>query len=258
MSKLKMSKLFADIGSELSKHSPKILLGVGIAGMITTTVLAVRATPKALMLLEDARYEKDREELTVPDVVKACWKPYVPAAVTGLASIGCLIGSNAVNSKRMAALAAAYQLSETAFSEYKEKVVETIGEKKERTVREKISEERVKQATTGVREVYPTGRGTSLFLEPTCNQLFESDIEFVRRAVNNINERMLHDICGSASLGEFYDELGLERSDICTDIGWNTDRLLKVDFHPSMTSDMRPCLALYYETPPRYGFDKFM
>lgn len=253
MGKFGISTVFADIGTKLSKHSPEILLGFGIAGMVTTTVLAVRATPKAIKLVEEATEEKG-EELTVPEKAKACWKCYIPATVIGIASIGCLIGSNSVSSRRAAALAAAYQLSETALTEYKEKVVETIGEKKERAVREKVSEDRVRQVSTGSHEVYYTNRGNSLFLDPLSKRLFESDIELVRRAVNNLNERIFNDIGGAVSLSDFYDEIGLERTDISDDLGWNTDRRVKIDFHPSMTSDMRPCLALYYENPPKWGF----
>ena len=76
MSKESMTKIIKGIRMTIGKRSPEILTGIGIAGMITTTVLAVKATPKALMLIEDAQYEKG-DSLTVPEKVKAAWKPYV-------------------------------------------------------------------------------------------------------------------------------------------------------------------------------------
>ena len=66
----------------MKKHSPEILTGIGIAGMIATTVSAVRATPKALQLI-DAREIKENRRLSNKEIVATTWKCYVPAAVTG-------------------------------------------------------------------------------------------------------------------------------------------------------------------------------
>ena len=257
MSKLNLASIAKSLQSTVSKHSPEILTGLGVAGMVVTVVMAVRATPKAIMLINEKECEQHVEKLPKKEVVKTCWKCYVPTAVTGATSIACLIGASSVNARRITALSAAYQLSESALTEYKNKVVETIGEKKEQTVREKVSEERVKQIPANS-EVYNTGRGETLFLDPLSKRVFKSDVELVRRAVNNINERMLNDICGYASLSDFYDEIELERTDISNDLGWNTDNILKIDFHPSTTTDMKPCFALYYEVPPKWGYDKFI
>ena len=113
MNKEAISKFARDVRTSLSRHSPAILMGIGIAGMVTTTVVAVKATPKALRLIEEKKQELDVESLTPVETVKATWKCYIPAAVTGAVSIACLIGSNSVNTKRNAALATAYKLSET-------------------------------------------------------------------------------------------------------------------------------------------------
>ena len=153
MNKPNLSNLFKTIKAGTMKHSPEILTGIGIAGMITTTVLAVKATPKALRLIDAKKRDifdnLDPEDisgnstdytevsLTPLEVVKTAWKPYSAAAVTCVASVTCLIGASSVNAKRNAALATAYELSKTALSDYKEKVVETIGEKKEKTIRER-------------------------------------------------------------------------------------------------------------------------
>ena len=131
MKKFDFAKAVNSAKAAISKHSPEILVGVGIAGMLTTVVLAVKATPKALTLIEEKKEEQEVDELTPVETIKATWKCYIPAAVTCVASTACIIGASAVNAKRNAALATAYTLSETALKEYKAKVVETIGEKKE-------------------------------------------------------------------------------------------------------------------------------
>lgn len=139
-----LSKAVKKVQMEMAKRSPEILTGIGIAGMITTTVLAVKATPKAIRMLEVERDLKkgasDWNEdisLTPIEAVKATWKCYIPAVVTGTISIACLIGAGSVHTRRTAALATAYKLSETALSEYKEKVIETIGEKKSKSLKKK-------------------------------------------------------------------------------------------------------------------------
>lgn len=257
MGKSNVKTFFRNVKISASKHSPEILIGFGVAGFVTTTVLAVKATPKAMQLLDEAKKENDVDKLPPLEVVKVAWKPYIPAVVTGVVSIACVIGANSVNAKRNAALATAYQLSTAALNEYKDKVIETIGEKKEQSIREKISKDRIEKNPVSNNTVYVTGDGDSLFLEPISKRYFKSDIERVRSVINTLNETMYNDPFGNISLSDFYDEIGLERTDISNDIGWNIENgSIKVEFHPAMSDNGKPCLALYYTTAPNWGFDK--
>ena len=261
MNKPDLTALVKTIRLTVDKHRPEILTGMGIAGMITTTVLAVKATPKAMALMEEERLrrykEGEDEKLTKSDIIKTTWRCYVPAVTLGAASITCLIGANAVSAKRTAALAAAYQLSETALAEYQDKVVETIGEKKEKVIREKVAEDRVKNNPVSNNEVFITSSGDTLFLEPVSKRYFKSDIELIRRAENNLNKQMLQDISGYVSLSDFYDEIGLEHTEISDELGWNVDNLLDISFYPVLTDDGKPCVSLDYSTAPKYNFMRF-
>lgn len=273
MNKSDVAKIFNDIRKGISKHSPEILAGLGIASMITTTVLAVKATPKALELIEDEKKRQNRairdealdkgysqctqiERLKPLEVVKVAWKPYVPAAVTGTVGVVCLIGASSVSAKRNAALAAAYKLSETALSEYKEKVIETIGEKKEQAIRDKVAQKKVDDQPVSKSEVVIVGKGDVLFLEPMSMRYFTSDIESIRRSVNDINERLTIGMEEYISLSEFYDELGLSHTEISDEVGWNLgkDGQLKVRFPATTADDGRPCLMLEYHVSPRYDY----
>ncbi len=91
------------------KNSPFILTCLGAAGMIGTTVLAVKATPKAMLLLEDAKKEKG-EELTKAEVIITAGPAYIPSAVMGVSAIICVFGANALNKKQSASLTSAYTL----------------------------------------------------------------------------------------------------------------------------------------------------
>ena len=257
MSKSKMAQLMRVAKTSITKHSPEILTGIGIAGMITTTVLAVKATPKAIRLIEEAKEEKG-EDLTKAETVKSCWKAYIPAAATCIASTACLIGASSVSIRRNAMLATAYKLSETAFSEYKEKVVETIGDEKEKIVREKVSEERIKKNPITKNEVIMTDYGDTQFYETLSGRYFKSDIEQIKKVVNYLNKDMLQDMFGTISLNEFYDELELERIDLGDELGWRVDKgLIEIDFTSKIADNGKPCIVLDYINAPHYGFNKF-
>ena len=257
MGKTNLATIAKDIRKFASKRSPEILTGIGIAGMITTTILAVRATPKALELIEEQKEEESVEELSSFEVVKVAWKPYIPAMVTCVVSTACLIGASSVNTKRNAALATAYKLSETALTEYREKVIETIGEKKERIVRDKVAEERVKKNPVSKNEVIVTGNGKTLCFDPISGRYFMCSIETIKRAENELNKQMLHDISGYVSLNEFYDELGLDHTSVGDDLGWNTDQLIDINFSSQLNDNGEPSVVLDYLVAPKYDYYKF-
>ena len=240
----------------LDKHAPEILTGIGIAGMITTTILAVKATPKALELIEEEKEQTGSEALKPIETVKAAWKPYIPAVVTCGASIACLIGASSVNMKRNAALATAYEISKTALAEYREKVVETIGEKKEQAIRDKIAEEHIEKNPVSKGDVIITDKGNTLCYDHHSGRYFKSDIDRIKKAVNEVNRLMLRD--NYVSLNDFYDELGLEHTKIGDELGWNiSDGLLELYFSSQIADDGTPCIVINYEEAPKYGFSSF-
>lgn len=272
MNKPNVTKYFKMATKIVKKRSPEILTGLGIAGMITTTVLAVKATPKALELIEEEKRFKEKEaheggiftkedekkafRLTPFEVVKAAWKPYVPAALIGTASIACLIGANSVHTRRHAALYSAYKLSESALTEYKEKVVETIGEKKEKKVREEIAKDKVEQHPVTKTEIFMTGNGDSLFYDPLSDRYFTSNIEAIRKAINDLNYSMGYSSEMYVSLSQLYDLLDLKHTAVSDDIGWNiSDGLIEPDFSAQISDDGRPCVVLDFLLAPKYNFD---
>ena len=259
--KLNVSKLCKDAKVMVSKRSPEILTGLGIAGMISTTILAVRATPKALDLIaraEDKKFDNGHgNKLTVSEKMKVAWKPYIPAAITGIASISCIVGASSVHAKRNAAIAAAYNLSQTALTEYKEKVVETIGEKKEQTIKDKIAKDKIKKDPVSKSEVIVTGKGNTLCYDAFNSRYFYSDIDQIKRAINELNRIMLNQMY--VSLNDFYDELNLKHSGNGDELGWKLDDgFVEVDFSSQLSDDGRPCLVIEYMVAPRYDYSKLM
>ena len=258
MNKQNFTKVFKNMQYSFKKHSPEILTGLGIAGMVTTTILAVKATPKALDLIAKAEAEDECDgSLTKLDVVKVAWKPYIPAIVTGAASATCLIGAQSVNLRRNAALYSAYKISETALSEYKEKVVETIGEKKEQTIRDKVAKEKVEKKPASKSEIIVTQKGNTRCLDAAFGRRFTSDIDTIKKIVNELNARMVNGEM-YISLNEFYNELGLSNTELGDSLGWNVnDGLIDVEFSSQLDDDGVPCIVISYLVAPKYDFSSF-
>lgn len=241
-----------NISTMFRKHSPEILTGIGIAGMVTATVLAVKVTPKAITLIEEKKNNENAEKLTPVDIVKTAYTCYIPVAVTSIASITCLIGASSINYKRNVALAAACTISETAFKEYRQKVVETIGEKKEQTVRDAVAKEKIDKYPVVSKEVIITGNGDSLCFDAISGRYFRSNIDKLRRAEIEINKQIFNDMY--MSLNDFYYEIGLDDILIGDELGWNTDHIISLGFSSQLAKDGTPCLVIDYLVPPKYGY----
>lgn len=253
MAKQGLSNIAKRLQRVMTKHSPEILTGMGIAGMITTTVMAVKATPKALTLIEEKKKQEKQDKLTPVETVKTAWKCYIPAAVTGTLSLVCLIGASSVNLRRNAALATAYTLSESALKEYREKVVETIGEKKEQTVRDAVAKDKIDRNPVSSREVIFTDKGDTLCYDVISGRYFKSDIDKIKKAENELNRQMRDELF--ISLNDFYYAIGLSPISIGDDLGWNLDKgYIELDFSSQLADDGTPCLVISHRVAPQYEY----
>lgn len=255
--KKELAKSFLSLKTAIKKHSPEILTGIGIAGMITTTVMAVRATPKALILIEERKEEIGAEKLEAMDMVKTAWACYIPAAITGTLSVACLIGASSVNARRNAALATAYTLSESALKDYQGKVIEMFGEKKNEAVKDAIAKDKVEKNPVVTREVIITEKGNTLCYDAISGRYFKSDIEKIKKAECELNRQMLDDMY--VSLNDFYYEIGLDSVKLGDELGWNVDSgYIDLSFSSQLASDGTPCLVIDYSIAPRYNFSELM
>lgn len=257
-----LSKFVKNVRAGIVKHSPEILIGLGIFGMASAAVAAVSETPKALRLIEAERERRAKEsedgvgaELTKLDIVKTTWKCYIPALAIGVTSAACLVGASSVHLRRNAALATAYALSESAMKEYRGKVIEQIGEKKEREVRDAVAKDDLQKHAVINRTIVHTGNGNTKCLDSLSGRFFRADRAFLEKVANDLNRRMRSDMY--ISLNEFYMEIGLDPIDLGENIGWNIDKGyidLDISYHPDPI-DNEPCLVLKYQLAPQYGYD---
>jgi hypothetical protein len=252
----KFSKIIKSTKIFLYDHSPAILTGIGITGMITATILAVKATPKALELIKAKKEELGYDELTSKEIVMTAWKPYVPSVITTLAAGACIIGACSINSKRNAALATAYTLSEKAFVTYRDQVIKTIGEKKEKKLRDEIAQENLNKKSLEKSQIIITKKGNTLCQDTISGRYFRSDLDQIKKVINELNRQLL--INDTISLNEFYSALGLDSVKGGDDIGWSIQNgLIEPDFSACLSSDGEPCIVIDTNIKPFNGYDKY-
>ena len=247
----------------LRKHSPTILTVLGSAGVVATTVLAVKATPKAMKLIEEekmARREyttifadnQSYETVVFPDltpleVVKIAWKPYVPAAITGLSTIFCILGINFLNTRRQASLMSAYALLDNSYKEYRKFVDELYGEKSDKKVVQEIVNENVDK------ELVSDDDDVVTFFDFESMRSFESTFEEVKEAERVFIENFIKS--GFACLNDFYALLGLLPVEYGYQLGWSAlsgydPKELAFEYEKTVMDDGFECYIITMPTSP--------
>jgi hypothetical protein len=256
---MQVMKIAKNLAGRISENSPTILTGAAIAGLVTSVIFAVKATPRAIILIEEENEKRWKETpndeepelLTTIDIVKLTWRCYIPTAGMLIATGACIIGANSINQKRYAALATAYTLSETAFREYKQKVVETLGKNKEQKLRDEIAADRIKENPPTPNEVIFSKKGEVLCYESLTKRYFKSDYEHIRRIVNDLNDQLFSE--GFVTMNDMFWALGLDMMRPYDGIGWDvTTGIIRPNISTHLTDDNRPCLVLSFEVEPKF------
>lgn len=237
-------------------NSPLILTAIGVAGTVTTAYLTGKATIKACQIIADEQYKRNinisaghhAEKLTKKEKVNLVWKHYIPAVGMGAVTVASIVSANRIGTGRAAAMAAAYTAIEKASNEYREKVVEKLGDHKERGIRDDIAQDRVNENPMSQRTVIVTGSGDVPCFEMYTARYFESTMENLKKAMNDVNFIINKD--GYASLSDFYDKIGLPHTSISDDLGWNSDELLDLEFTTTLNDEQKPCIAFNYRVVP--------
>jgi hypothetical protein len=238
-------------------NSPAIMTAVGVMGTLTTAYLTGRATFKAALIID----EEERTAGTHEDPMGRfkerfglVWRLYIPPVTTGLLTVACIIGANRIGGRRAAALAAAYSLSEKGFEEYKAKVVEKMGARKEQATRDELAQDRVSRTPDTVHNVIVTETGSVLCYEMFTGRYFLSDLETIRAAVNEVNKQIIDD--SFATLSDFYDRVGLPATSQSDEIGWNMDKLMELHHSATISATGLPCIAIDFTVVPVRHFSR--
>lgn len=230
----------------VQKNSPKLLFGVGIVGIVGSTVLACRATMKLAETLDEFKHEVDMtKDINLTHTIEPIdqrknlariyatntlklGKLYAPAIVVGGASIAALTGSHVVLTRRNASLTAAYAAVFSAFDAYRERVRQELGDEKERDIRHAITLEKTKvnDRIVQMRKTDPNKWSMyARFFDAAGSTEWQKDAEsnraFVQCQQNYLNHML--NIRGHVFLNEAYDRLGIDRSQAGQSVGWILD-----------------------------------
>lgn len=233
------------------KHSPEILIGMGIAGAASSVIFAVKATPKAMILLEEKRQELGVEKLEAKEIIKTAAPVYIPTAVSFGVSVACIVGASSVNARRNAALTAAYTLSESTLRTYRDKVLETVGEDKEREIRQKAAIDQQQSTPEPQTLVVSSAAGQLKCFDSLSGRYFVSTKNEIDKAVNEFNRQLRDDM--RISLNDWYDLIGLDTNKLGDMLGWDIERgYVETCYASRLDEDGLPCLVVNYVEPPHY------
>lgn len=250
----KVENIVKNLGGVISKNSPHILTGLGCAGLISTAILTGKATIHAMDILEDEnnyRKKNDFVRMERTDKVKLVWRCYIPAGVVGLTSIGCIIGANTINTKRNAALAALYTLSETAFRDYKTKVVQQLGKAKDTAIKDEVAKERIAKNPVKDSNIVITGDGEILCLDMLSGRYFKSKYETIRQKINDLNWDLRSEMW--LDLNELYYALGIPPIELGNLMGFNLEKSqIEPVYSTQLDENGKPCLVIDLDVYPKY------
>ena len=257
--KEKFVNVYNGVKGKVEKHSPEILMGVGVVGVVTGTVMACRATLKLNDILEEAQETRDKikevasnpnyedkyteedakKDLTINYVqtgVKVA-KLYAPAVAVGVAGVGCVLASHDIMKKRNVALSAAYLTVDKSFKEYKQRVVDRFGEEVEKEIRYGIKAEEIVETVTDEEGNETTVTETVKTMNPTlysdyarffdeASPCWQNDPEynlmFLRAQQQYANDLLRAK--GRLFLNDVYEMLGIEKTKAGQFVGWVYDR----------------------------------
>lgn len=260
MGLLHQSQLF------VKRNAPTILTIFGGAGVVVTSVLAVKATPKAMALIKREKEVKG-EELTKMEIVKTAGPAYIPAVISGVGTLACIFGANVLNKHQQAALMSAYTLVDNSFKEYKSKLKELYGEETHNKIVDAIAVEKAQDMRVWTENmcvqcdlaIEEHGSEPRLFYDMHSGRYFESTIEQVMAAEYHLNRNYI--LRGYAYLNDLYEFLGIEQTDYGSVMGWAPldDGMYWIDFNhrKAVLDDGLEVYILEMPFEPTYDFFEY-
>lgn len=253
--KEKLMKTYKKVELKAIKHSPEILAGVGVVGVVGSLVMACKATTKLSDILDESKEQLDKikevaadpayEEkysqddakkdttITYVQTAMKVTKLYAPSVILCAGSLGCLLASNNILKKRNAALSAAYMTVDKSFKEYRKRVADRFGEEVEKEIRYNIKAEEITKVDEDGNEVTETIKvmdGTddpnsysdyARFFDESC-AAWQNDAEY-NLTFLKAQQQYANDLLkakGRLFLNEVYRMLGIDETKAGQVVGW--------------------------------------
>lgn len=229
----------------IGQNAPTILTVMSCAGVIATAVCAGQDTLKAHAVL--SQVEMDDEDLSKKEALMRVAPCYISTVLMASATLACIIGQHRVSTGKIAAYASAYSLAQAAAREYRDKVVDIVGEKKAQDIDNAIADKHLAEHPASKQPIV-VGDGKVLCYDNLSGRYFTSDIETLRKIINDLNFDLMSDMW--VRLNEFYDRINLEPINLGEELGWSVDHQIRLKFSSRLTDDGKPCLVIDFETMP--------
>lgn len=259
-----IANLTSALGQKILQNSSAILTGIGVAGVVATGVLSVKATIKAIDDIREAEGDylgaTEGQTLSAKQKVKLTWIHFVPPLTVGLVTIGCVISAQSVNTKQKAALMSLYTLTDRGLTEFREKTRELHGDAKFNKIEEEIVKDRVAQHDPSddidfVNDPRRLEQGLYECYDVWTDRYFWSNENIIDAAVNTINAEI--NTNNYASLNMFYDLIGLGNVPMGDDFGWNLDHKLSVSYFYTGSRGGDPVKGVTFSRPPKQNYYSF-
>ncbi|AOZ64912.1 hypothetical protein SEA_ESKETIT_47 [Streptomyces phage Esketit] len=256
------SALFQRAGKVAANNSPAILTALSVSGAITSVYLAAKGAFQAAEIIreaEDHRNETnaidggDIPEIDFKKKAELTWKVYIPAATCLAMTVTATICANRVSERRAAAMASAYAFAEKSFKEYREKTQKKVGKTKEQAIRDEIVQDRITEHPPSQTVLaLAAQQGSVLCWDKWSDRYFVSDMESIRKAVNDFNHELINST--HLSLTEFYHLLGMTPIGNSDDLGWDSNDKLELHYTTALTKNNVPCLAIDFVNRPNHRY----
>ena len=240
----------------VQKNASTILTCAGAAGAIATPIMAVKATPKAMRLIEEAKVEKG-EDLTKLETIQVAGPVYIPTVLVGVSTLTCIFGANMLNKRQQASLISAYTLLDNSYREYREKVNELYGEDADREVQNEIVKDKYDEY-----EIADLN-GKQLYYDMFSERYFEATPEQVLSAEYEINKKI--STWGGAELNEFYIALDIPPVDYGNYLGWSVGTLMDMSWESWLDFDKEKvvmddgleCTVIRMNVEPMFDYEYY-
>lgn len=257
---IKLQKGYHKMKRYAKVNSPSILSGIAVLGVVGTAVTAVKATPKALQIIDredELKVEREGTHLTAFEKVICAGPIYIPSILVGVGTITCILSANYLNQQRQAMLTSVYAYINSRYNEYKDKVEQMYGQDFARQVDLEIAKDHYKeQQGIDVQE-------EKLFYDKYSQRYFNASFYDLQNAIYNINRA--YALEGEVTLNDVYHELCLDETDYGDAIGWSgimdweTEGYawLDISWEPMEMPDDLECFALVFPKDPSEEFRNY-
>lgn len=215
--------------TKLRHASPIILTCLSVAGVVGTTVMAVRATPKALRLIKAKKDELETDKLTPRELVQTTWQCYIPSALIGTGTIACIVGIGIMDRRNQAALTSAYAMLNESYKQYRQAAKKVYGEDADSKIHAEMAKDAYVHTYDWGYQVYNMDMDPNseqlLFYDLASKKYFNTTMAAVLNAQYHVNRNL--SVRGDCSLNEYLSFLGLDGVENGDEIGWDISYMVE-------------------------------